>query len=485
MTKFHPKESFETERSTGYRLLPFRYTALDESRYVLTNLVGEYLVTDRETIERTVKHALDPTHPLYPDLVAKHFVEDAESSIAQEMLALKLRSKLAHLSEFTSLHIFVVTLRCEHSCPYCQVSRQTDDKVTFDMSPEIAEKALTLAFRSPARALKFEFQGGEPLLNFPLIQFIVERAEALNQEERRNLQFVIATNLAVLTEDMLEFCKTHSIHISTSLDGPRELHNANRPRPGRDSYEKAVQGIARVRAALGADQVSALMTTTQRSLISVDEIIDEYLALDFPGIFLRPLSPYGFAIKTRTFAAYKRAEWIDFYRRGLNRIIEINKSGKRFVEQYSAIILTKMLAPWNPGYVDLMSPAGAGIAAIVYNYDGAVYASDEARMLAEMGDQTFRIGTVDTPYEEIILSPVLLDALDESFADSAPMCTDCAFEPYCGADPVHHQATQRSFVGKKPLSDFCGRHMEMCRILIDTMERDPAAKEIFYDWAFH
>jgi hypothetical protein len=35
-----------------------------------------------------------------------------------------------------------------------------------------------------------------------------------------------------------------------------------------------------------------------------------------------------------------------------------------------------------------------GIGALVYNYDGDIYASDEGRMLAEMGDRTFRLGSV-------------------------------------------------------------------------------------------
>jgi len=43
------------------------------------------------------------------------------------------------------------------------------------------------------------------------------------------------------------------------------------------------------------------------------------------------------------------------------------------------------------------------------------------------------------------------------------MCSECAFEPFCGADPVYHYATQHDYVGKKPLSDFCYRHMAMCR----------------------
>jgi len=36
----------------------------------------------------------------------------------------------------------VVSLRCEHSCPYCQVSRQSEDRSAFDMTEQTAEKAL-------------------------------------------------------------------------------------------------------------------------------------------------------------------------------------------------------------------------------------------------------------------------------------------------------------------------------------------------------
>ena len=95
-----------------------------------------------------------------------------------------------------------------------------------------------------------------------------------------------------------------------------------------------------------------------------------------------------------------------------------------------------MLTSEDPGYVDLMSPAGIGIAGVVYNYDGDVYASDEGRMLAEMGDLSFRLGSIkEDDYEQIFTSSNLLTPLEESFAYSVPMCNDCAFEPYCGSDP--------------------------------------------------
>ena len=484
MSKFQPLSAYQQPLIDGYQLLPFRFTSLDDHEYVLTNQAGEFIVLERPTLEALVRHQLPATDWLYDDLKSKHFIIDRDSSVAMDLLSLKVRTKLQRLAEFTGLHIFVVSLRCEHSCPYCQVSRQSDDKLAFDMSVDTAEKALALVFRSPSPGIKIEFQGGEPLLNFPLIRHVVERAEAWNLTERRDLQFVIATNLALINEEILDFCRDHDILISTSLDGPPDLHNANRPRPGNDSYERTIKGISRVRNALGRDRVSALMTTTRLSFGRVRDIVDEYVAQGFRGIFLRPMSPYGFAVKTKWFKAYDADEWLEFYFAGLDYILSLNRSGYAFTEFYAATILAKMLTPFEPGFVDLRSPAGIGIAAIVYNYDGDVYASDESRMLAEMGDKTFRIGNVHRDrYEDIILSDALLDPIEESFAASVPMCSDCAFEPFCGADPVFHHATQGDFVGRKPLSAFCERNMSIFRRLIKLMRNDDDARRIFVRWA--
>lgn len=483
MSKFQNLEFYKSSQSS-YTLLPFRFTSLDRDRYVLTNAVGEYLITTRDKIFDFVQHKLASDEPTYIELRARHFLVDANSAIAPALLAIKLRTKYERLAEFTGLHIFVVSLRCEHSCPYCQVSRQSEDKRRYDMSHAIAMKSLDLAFRSPSDHIKIEFQGGEPLLNFALIKCIVVEAKQRNLALGKNLAFVIATNLALVTKDILAFCGEHSILISTSLDGPHDLHNANRPRPGGNSYEKAIQGIQLAREMLGRDRVSALMTTTEASLGRVRDIIDEYLAQDFPGIFLRPLSPYGFALKTKSYRAYNAERWMQFYREGLDYIIELNRQGLDFREYYAATILKKMLTSEDPGYVDLMSPSGIGIGAVVYNYDGRVYASDESRMLAEMGEDHFKLGHVlEDTYEHIFTSPNLLDPLEESFAFSAPMCNDCAFEPYCGADPVFHYGLYKDYLGRKPESEFCSRNMATFRLLIQKMEGDTFIRKLFTQWA--
>src|SRR5579875_1064212 len=481
--RFKTLTDYEAPLGLGYQLLPFNFTRLDGSDYILTNQAGEYAVVSRTILEDFVKHRLQPDSEAYRTFKSKHFLIDRDSDVAIDLLTLKVRTKQARFANFTGLHIFVATLRCEHSCPYCQVSRQSDDRVAFDMSVETAEKALDLTFRSPNPAIKIEFQGGEPFLNFDLIKYVVERAKQINAKQNRSLEFVIATNLAVATDEMLMYCKAHDILISTSLDGPRDLHNANRPRPGRDSYEKAIDGISRARAILGRDRVSALMTTTQASLSRVTDIVDEYVRQGFSGIFLRPLQPYGFAIKTKSYRSYSADEWLKFYFDGLDYILQLNRDGVFFAEHYAAIILSKMLTPFETGYVDLRSPAGLGIGAIVYNYNGDVYASDESRMLAEMGDTTFRLGNVHrNTWKEIFTSDALLDALEDSYTGSVPMCSECAFEPCCGADPVFHHATQGDIVGHKPTSVFCQRNMAIFRHLIKLLRRDVETRRTLMSW---
>lgn len=352
------------------------------------------------------------------------------------------------------------------------------------MSQETSRRAIDLVFRSPANPLKIEFQGGEPLLNFELIQLIVAEVEQRAAIEGRLVEFVIATNLAFLSDEVLAFCRAHDVLISTSLDGPAFLHNANRPRPGNDSYEVATRSIDRVRTELGYDRVSALMTTSRLSLDYPIEIVDEYVARGFDHIFLRPISPYGFAVRTRSKTGYELDQFLSFYKKALAHIIELNRAGVFLVEDYAKILLTKIFTPFPTGYVDLQSPAGIGIGVAVYNYDGDVYVSDEARMLAEMGDTSFRLGNVySNSYEELFLSEKLKSLISDTVIESLPVCADCAFQSYCGSDPLENYATQGDVVGHRPSSNFHKRNFDIITHLIRLYYGDdPFLRQLFWSW---
>lgn len=479
---FYPLEKF-APRPTTIRPLPFRFMRLFGEE-LLVNEAGEFLFAPSGTASAILEGPSDTASPLYKDLKAKHFVYDDTSSPLFDILATKIRTKYEHLMGGTKLHIFVVTLRCEHSCHYCQVSRQTANKGEFDMSLETAERSIALMLDSPSPHVTMELQGGEPLLAFDLIREIVPCAKIKAKERGKELSIVVTTNLACATDEMLEYFRDENVRVSTSLDGPAFLHNKNRPRPGNDSYERAVEGIERARAIVGHANVAALMTTTAASLDCVREIIDEYVARDFHTIFLRPISPYGFAIKTKNHTGYEMERFLEFYKEGLAYILDINRKGYRLSEIYTQILLTKMLTPSGTGYVDLQSPAGEAWNVLVYNYDGDVFASDESRMLAEMQDWTFRLGNVHKDDRRSIFTrPSALRMFEASCNQALAGCSDCAFQAYCGADPVYHHATQGDMYGHRPTSGFCARNMEVIKHLFSLIrEDDPDTMGIFWAW---
>lgn len=482
-TQFFPLEFYATKKNE-YSLLPFRFDRWEGGRYLLINEVGEYELLPLADFNLFVNHQLSPSNACYPKLKAKHFLSDNSSSALFDQLASKYRTKKSFLDGFTKLYIFVTTLRCNQSCPYCQVSRQNEDAGSFDMAEDAMYRSVDLMLRSPAMAVTMEFQGGEPLLNFELLQKAVLYAKEKNATIGKNIHYVICTNLAPLEDKHLDFCKEHEILISTSLDGPDFLHNQNRPMGRGPSHDLVTRNIWRAKEALGKQAVSALMTTTRPSLKYPKEIVDEYLRMDMGSIFFRDLNPYGFAVKTNSVLGYRTSQFIDFYKEALAYIIDINRSGRTFSESLTSMILTKILTPWPIGFVDMQSPSGAGIGVVVYNYDGDVYASDESRMLAEMGQHVFRMGNViENDYSEIFFGETMQNIASASCNESLAGCSDCAYQPYCGADPVRHYSTQGDIFGNRPNSEYCKKHMWAIKHVFDLLlNADDDLERIFWAW---
>ncbi|MGP9567903.1 His-Xaa-Ser system radical SAM maturase HxsB [Halomonas sp. AOP5-B2-8] len=473
-------------KESSYQLLPFRFMRLDDEQndnVLITAETGEYLFVTEPQLSQLIYKQIDCHGDLYRNLLARHFIYEPGMHDPLPEMAAQYRSRKGFLFGGPALHIFVVTLRCNHTCQYCQVSRAPLGNARHDMSAEHAALAVDRLFESPSPVLTVEFQGGEPLLAFDRIQQVIQAIQQRNEIEKRNIQFVISSTLHQLSEEMLDFAQEHDVHFSTSLDGPAFLHNANRPTPTRDSYERTLEGIRRVRERLGEDKVSALTTLTARSLQYPEAIIDEYVAQGFNSISLRPLSPYGFAKKSELRLDYPVSEYIAFYKKALAYLVSVNSQGAYLSEGYASLLLTNILTPFSTGYVDLRSPAGAGVGVLVYNYDGSVYPSDEARMLLEMGEDGLRLGDVSQSLNELLASPVVDLILSAGVAEALPGCSDCALVPFCGADPVEHYARQGDPIGHRAFSAFCQRNMSLLIHLLGLLRgNDEQAQRVLLSW---
>lgn len=466
-----------------YTIMPINFKYFDGNILVTTDH-GDHLWMSQADFDALLRGASTENIDLYHSLKSKQILStDIATSI--DIAAAKIRSRKRFLYDFTSLHMLVTTVRCNQRCEYCQASCEEENAHNYDMSVDIAEKIVDAIFMSPSPSIKIEFQGGEPTLNWNVIDFVVKYATKSNQSHNKKLDFVLCTNLTAINEDKLKFLADHNVYLSTSLDGPKDVHDFGRKlRCGDSAYETFRKNLDTARSILGEDHVDALMTTTKYSLARSKDIVDEYLNLGFNGLFLRALNPYGFAAEQRDKLGYTAKEFVDFYKESLGYILDQNRRGVPVTEYYTALLFSRMMTSQSTGFVDLQSPSGAGISGAIYDYNGDVYPADEARMLARMGDRSFCMGNVtQDSFDKIFGGPVVRDIAAKSCLEIVPGCADCVYRPYCGADPIRNYLEHGDIIGKQPLSHFCSKNMKTFDHLFSLLlDEDEFVLDTLWSW---
>lgn len=458
-------------------IAPF-YFDYFHGKILITNEYGRYLVLSKEEFDDFLNERIDQDTELYRKLEENYFAFTSSAEKYIQDMKLKLRDGKSYVFSATSLHIFVVTNFCNAECVYCQAQSNSVNSCKM-MTESIAQKAVDFALQTPQREISFEFQGGEPLSNFEVIRFIVEYSQQM--KGNKLIHYSVVSNLTLLTDEMIGFFKQYDISISTSLDGDKQLHNSNRPLAGeKDSFSLLMDAIERIKVA--GLNYGAIQTTTRQSLDQFCEIVDEYLDLGMNNLFLRPLTPLGIALKKWQEIGYTAEEFISFYKKCLLYIIEKNREGHFIREGHASIFLSKILNGYGVNYMELRSPCGAGIGQVAYYYDGNIYTCDEARMLQEMGDASFRIGNViKDSYDTVMNSKICRAVCKYSILESLPQCCDCVYLPYCGVCPVVNYALEKDVISRS-------NHNYRCKIykgMMDTIFElilDGENKKIMERW---
>lgn len=478
-----------------YTLLPFHLDRLNsDSSFVITNDIGDYYHISEKDLNELINYQLDPSTEIGKDLQNKFIVNTSFLPDAINLLATRYRSKKQFLFNFTTLHMIVLTRRCNQACSYCHASSLPHDNcngsLNIDMSIETAHKCIDIILAMPSDSLKIEFQGGEPTLNEDVLIDTVEYALEKNTTQNKKLEFVICTNLFHITKRLFDFIKKYKIQISTSFDGPEELHDSCRKtQTGGKTYSKVISNIKDLQAELGCGSVSALTTITKNNLKKLRHVIDSYLENDLNSIFLRSLNPFGYAATNWEYLGYSTEMYISAYTDAINYIISINIKGTFFPELFASLLLKRILTPFSTGFVDLQSPAGAGIQGVVYDINGDILVSDEARMHRyTTGSDIFCIGNVsrDTPIE-IFNSEKLKNIIRKSIIESIPGCSWCSFQPYCGSDPIRNYALEKDMIGFRPANEFCSKHKPIFRFLFDFLltNKDDRILDVFWAWIYN
>lgn len=409
--------------------------------YLITNDIAKHaFLTKKEFGDFIVWKII--TWEKYDELLEKKFIKTSDY---ERDMTLAFAKKNEFLAYWPSLHIIVTTLRCNHKCEYCHAAVAPMTAKEMDMTEATAKKVVDAIFYTSNPSLTIEFQGWESLVNWDIVKYITEYAEIKAKHLAKNVSFALVTNLTLMDDEKMKYLLDHNIHISTSLDWDEETHNFNRTFKDWNSFEKVTYWIKKINEEYTKrwidQKVWALLTVTKKTLSRYKEVIDTYVKLGLDWIFLRSLNPYGFAAADLKKLGYKTEEFIDFYKKSMDYIIELNKKWTSFREALSSMYLSKILTDKDPNYLDERSPCWACIWQVAYNYDGKIYSCDEWRMLWRMWDDSFLMTQVkeswEETYKEMIDWETTKIMVQASTLDWLPGYNDSVYKPYIWVCPIH------------------------------------------------
>ena len=466
----------------------FRFKRLADD-YLLTNDIGEYCFLEPPLFKAMVtgdSRKLERKDPAkFEELTDGGFLR---KGLNPDTFVHKYCSKNMFLSGAPFLHIVVVTLRCDHRCIYCQSKAGTPESKQLDMDIATAEKVVDKIFDSSSPSITIEFQGGEPLINFETVKFIIEYAKEKNKRVGKKLRIALVSNLSYADKEKLGFLMKNEVSICTSLDGPQHLHNKNRVTldKKKNSYKNTVKWLNYITKEFQKKKYkhkpNALSTISRFSLAYPREIVDEFLKAGLESIQLRPATTFIFSGNTPGSLRFQWSDFIRFYKKAFDYILEVNLKGKIFFERAALTFLTKILSDSDPNFLDTRSPCGAGIGQIAYNYNGDVYTCDEGRMMSRIGDESFRIGNVRTSdYSQIITHPTVKAMCIASCLDNLPGCSDCVYKTYCGVCPLMNYADRGSVFAQQPCNESCKIQKAILDHLFEKIRVDKY-RRIFENW---
>ena len=155
-------------------------------------------------------------------------------------LAGKLKEKSAGVIKALCLH---VAHTCNLNCSYCFASQGKYHGDRAIMSYEVGKRALDFLVENSGtrRNLEVDFFGGEPLMNFGVVKYLVAYARSIEKEKNKNFRFTLTTNGLNITDEVIDFANKEMSNVVLSLDGRKEVHDRFRvDLAGKGSYDRIV-----------------------------------------------------------------------------------------------------------------------------------------------------------------------------------------------------------------------------------------------------
>lgn len=224
--------------------------------------------------------------------------------------------------------IISVSRDCVLQCEYCYAIDPDEIPRKRIIKLEHVEKIIQDAFQVRHKHISFEWTGGEALLaGQGFYEKVLEFQEKYKTNDK-TYENVIQTSGGIYNETFFDFLIDNNFHIGITIDGPRDIHEAQRPtKGGSSSFDRVLKSYHYIKSKQG--RCGVLCTMTKNSLGRVRDIIDFY---DSQGIKSWHSNPYVYdprkPIQDQTLAL-KPSEYAEFFKTQFDQYIELDDTKLR------------------------------------------------------------------------------------------------------------------------------------------------------------
>lgn len=305
----------------------------------------------------------------------------------EKQIEAHIRSLMRHPPYRISLF---VTQTCNLRCVYCYEFGEDGNYLDAGrkMTLETALAAVNYLFRAaaPRRHVSINFFGGEPLLNFPVIEAVVKATRQRAHAHGKTCDFTMTTNAIPLSDRAIDFLVKHDFSLCVSFDGPPEINDRFRPtKNGKGAGRIAIRNALRLLARhhrKGAVKVRATCTRDNRD---VRALADYFQGLSFTNVGLG--AALGKSYRKAWYDLDVGDQW-DFYRRQeayLDHVLETIRQRRHVSYNPFRRILHRVSHP--RAFLGTMCGVGRNTNAI--GVDGTIYPCHRY-----MGLEPYRLGDI-------------------------------------------------------------------------------------------
>jgi uncharacterized protein len=327
---------------------------------------------------------------------------------------------LGEASRLTGFYLFV-SQECNLACSYCYGDGGEYRKGKMIMDERTADNFIDKFITDKNPGYLINFFGGEPLLNLPLIQKVIDRVRAKTEPHGIRTVFNMTTNGTVWNDKIAAFVDKNIDTLTVSLDGPKDINDAQRPSCGSfSSYDKTVRTIDSLKDQGSRYTIRTIMT--KNSFGRLKEIYSHNSELAGKG---------GVGLSTVDVHDKHALGLTDHEHQSLiDEIVEINSESLRsladsdnpqFNEYTSELCKLLFGRQFRP------RPCNAGQTVLAVAADGELYPCHRF-----VGYQDFSVGNVNDEQPLNDNYNALRHSFKETSVDKNPHCNGCWLQHLCG-----------------------------------------------------